>query len=631
MSLLGFPSGRWPVGASLLAALTMSAVAAFSLKNLVIDGGIYDLLNPDDPVSAEFNSLARVTPGLEELIVVCEPESGLRNSDLESLAALPDVDAHTRTYVRPGLSSVYAFSLETDPANWRQSQPILESVGEELARAGADCGLTGTPAVVYEIQNELNGDLLHALLIAIVLVVCLFAFIYRIAWLAIIMLVPVFLGIAWGLAAYVHVRGELTLLAATVPTLLVGIGIDHCIHLIQSTRYHLDHDGLSRDAAILTAWRNLLRPISVATLTTAAAFGSLTVAQLRGLADLGWAGMFVTIGVYLSCLTLVPVALKFSARSWLERHTVLAPGLRRLAGAIAGHRRQILLVTGIALCIAAALAPNLHFLDDNRKLQTADLPSLLLQDRVALEHELSASPILIRFVDEMDAIELQADPERPASIASLPSVRELPGLVQVHTVENAFVMKHYNDAIADIDTWIERLGLGDYSVNGAPRLNARIDEVIKTDVATVPTVAVFAVLAVLVIGTRSFVRPVLVLLPLVAALLWLGAGMSVAGVAASLVTVAALPLVIGIGVDGGVHMIAARHRHDGDINRMYADTGVAVLVTILTSMLAFAAFVFVRSPAMVQFGSQVAFALCGILLATLVVLPLLLGAREQDA
>ena len=37
------------------------------------------------------------------------------------------------------------------------------------------------------------------------------------------------LGIAWGLAAYSLIRTDLTLLAATVPTLLIGIGIDHSV------------------------------------------------------------------------------------------------------------------------------------------------------------------------------------------------------------------------------------------------------------------------------------------------------------------------------------------------------------------------------------------------------------------
>ena len=615
---------RWPVRWSILLGLLLSAVAAMSLKDIVIDGGIYDLLTPDDPVAKEFNEFARVTPGLEELIVVCEPDSGLRNTTLESLADHPLIEEHTRTYLRPGMSSVYAFSLVTDPADWQESGPVIRDLRHSLAEIGADCGLTGTPAVVYETQSELNSDLSKALAIAVVLVIVLFAYVYRIGWLAILMLVPVFLGIGWGLAAYVVVRGEVTLLAATVPTLLVGIGIDHCIHLIQSTRFHLQHSDETRDEAIMSSWRQLFRPITVATLTTTAAFAALTTAELKGLADLGWAGVFVTLGVYVSCLLLVPAVLSVCRMDWLTRHSVLVSRLEWLAPAILRHKTAILVATGIAIVGSGMLATDLRFLDDNRKLQTSDLEALVLQDRIADEHELSASPLLLRFASEMDAIELQAEIDRPAEIVSLVAVADVPGLLQVHTAENPFVSRNYKPAVAALEQWIADLEFGDYSISGAPRLNARVDEVIHIDVANVPYVAIGLVLVVLVIGTRSLLRPAAVLLPLAAAMLWLVGLMASLDIAASLVTVAALPLIIGIGVDGGVHMLAAWKRYDADINRVYADTGLAILVTILTSLLAFTAFVFVRSPAMVQFGSQVATALLGILVGTLVVLPLLL-------
>jgi predicted RND superfamily exporter protein len=48
-----------------------------------------------------------------------------------------------------------------------------------------------------------------------------------------------------------------------------------------------------------------------------------------------------------------------------------------------------------------------------------------------------------------------------------------------------------------------------------------------------------------------------------------------------------------------------------------------VVITVLTSVTAFAAFIASRSPSLVYFGSQAAFALIGCLVVTLVVLPYL--------
>ena len=94
-----------------------------------------------------------------------------------------------------------------------------------------------------------------------------------------------------------------------MPTLLIGVGIDHCIHLIQSCRYSIGKDGLTRDEAVLASWQRLMGPITLASLTTAVTFLALAAAGLKGLADLGWAGTFVTLGVYTACMSLLPTIL----------------------------------------------------------------------------------------------------------------------------------------------------------------------------------------------------------------------------------------------------------------------------------------------------------------------------------
>ena len=626
------PLRRWPNLPALLLALGLSTLAGFILKDFAVTGGVYDMLSPDDPVARQFNEIARTTPELEQLIVVCEPGPGLTNTSLDELTAHALVKAHTSSLVQPSRSSVYAFALMVDPTDWRETAPIIHDFQGLLAEVDGECGLTGTPAILFEAQTRFNTDLRQALLIAIILVTLLFARVYRIGWLALLMLLPVFAGIAWGLAAYVLVRGAATLLAATVPTLLIGIGIDHCIHLIQSTRFHLQHTGLDRQQAILRAWWQLLRPITVATLTTASAFLALTTAELRGLADLGWAGAFVTIGVYLSCLLLVPVLLSICPQRWLAGRSTLQSGLGWLAIAIKNHKQRILLLTAALLIGGVVLSAQLEFLDDNRKLQSQTMHSMYLQQRIADEHELSASPILLQFDSPLDAIELQAEVDRPEGISALIAVTDVPGLLQVHTMKNPFAADGYQHSTTSLAHWIDELGLGSYRFSGAPALNVRIDEIVKDDVTRVPLVAVAAVLLVLVIGTRSAVRPILVLLPLLLALLSLGGLMALLNVPLSLVTVAALPLIVGIGVDGGVHILAAWRRHNAHIEHVFADTGIAILVTILTSTLAFIAFVFADSPAMVQFGAQVSTAMLGVAFGTLMVLPLLLRCRiDRDA
>lgn len=609
--------------------IVLTVLAALQLDELELNGDLYGLLGDDDPAVMTFRDLAALTTGLEELLVVCEPDQYMPRLVVEKVTALKEIRANTRTYIQPGKSSLYAFSLRGDPADYRDAGVVYDRVGAILAAMGTGCGMAGTPAFIVETHERLNTDLLKALAIAVVLVTLMFAFVYRIGWLALAMLLPVGVGIVWGLAAYSLIRSELTLFAAAVPTLLIGIGVDHCIHMIQACRYSIEHDGLTRDAAVMSAWRRLLRPITVASLTTVATFCALAAAQLQGFADLGLSGAFVSTGVYLSCVGLLPAILLKVPQRWLAGKAAFAAPLRRLAPWVMRFRGPIAAVAITVTVLAAFGAGNLEVMSDIRKLEGDGLQARVLQNRIADEYGLSASPILVNFDDVMHGIEFMADDERPESIASLIEVPDVPGLIQVHTTENPFIRGNFETVIWDLERQIDRLQLDGWQLSGAPVLNARIDALLYADIRFVLPLAAGLILLILAIGTRSGSLPFIVLLPLVLSLIWLSGTMSFSGVAASVVTAAIIPMVLGIGVDGGVHLLASWRRHDGDFGAVFAETGLAVVVTIATSIAAFGAFVVAKSPSLAQFGAQAAIALLGCLLATLLLLPIILRHRRS--
>ena len=619
---------HWPTVPVVVAGILLTLLAAAQLDGLQLNGDLYGLLGDDDPSVMTFRDLAKVTTGVEELLVVCDPDQHLPRDDIKRIESLPEIRAHTRTYIHPGKSSLYAFSLAGDPADYRDAGIVIRKVAPILSAAAPTCGMAGTPAYIVETHDKLNRDLLTALAVAIALVTLLFAFVYRIGWLALAMLIPVGLGIQWGLAAYSLVRPELTLFAAAVPTLLIGIGIDHCIHMIQACRYSIVRDGLSRDAAVLSAWWRLLRPITVASLTTIATFFALTLSELRGFADLGLAGAFVSSGVYIACITLLPAVLLSVPERWLSGEATFEMPLRSLALWIEKSGRSIAVAAIAVTAVATYAAGNLEVLSDIRRLEGDDIQSRILQTRIAEEYGLTASPILIRFDERDDAIEFMADIDRPESVASLFEVPDVEGLVQVHPVANPFIRGNFEAVTWDLERQIERLELGAWVLSGAPALNARIDELLFADIRFVLPLAAGLILLVLAFGMRSVGLPFVVLLPLVLSLIWLAGAMSLAGVPASVVTVAIVPLVLGIGVDGGVHLSAAWRRHDGDLTAVFAETGLAIVVTIATSIAAFGAFVVATSPSLVQFGAQAAGALLGCLIVTLWLLPVILRHRR---
>ena len=618
---------RWPSFFVLVVGTVFTLLASIHLDKLEVNGDLYGLLGDEDPTVATFRELSEVTTGLEELLVICEADRYLPELAIEKIVALTEVVANTRTYTQPGKSSLYAFSLTGDPADFRQAGVAIDRVGALLVVMAPACGMAGTPAYIVETHDRLDADLLKALCVAVVLVTLLFAFIYRIGWLALLMLLPVGIGIAWGLAAYSLMRQELTLLAAAIPTLLIGIGIDHCIHMIQACRYAMKTEGLPHVAAVISAWRRVVVPISVASVTTIVMFCALATADLRGFADLGMAGALVSAGVYLACISLLPVMLFACPERWLANKTAIGLPMQRLAPWIGRSGKLIASVAIVITLVAAVSASKLEYLNDIRQLEGSDLQSRLLQERIADEYELTASPIIVHFDDQEDAAEFMADDERPASIASLVDVPDVPGLVHIHPANNPFLRDNYQNVIRDIERQVERLGVGEWQISGAPAMNARIDELLYADLSFVLPLVAGLILLTLAIGLRSISLPFIVLLPLVLSLIWMTGSMAALGVAASVVTAAIIPMVLGIGVDGGVHLVASWRRRSGDLGAVFAETGLAIAVTITTSITAFGAFIVAKSPSLLQFGAQAAGALFGCLIVTLLIVPAILQQR----
>lgn len=618
---------RWPTFSVVAVGTILTLLALLQVQKLELNGDLYGLLGEDDPTVETFREIAALTTGLEELLVICETDQYLPRLAIDKLVALDEIGANTRSYTQPGKSSLYAFSLNGDPADYREAGVAVDRVSAVLVAMAPRCGMGGTPAYIVETHDRLDSDLLTALCVALVLVTLLFAFVYRIGWLAVFMLLPVGVGIGWGLAVYSMLRPELTLLAAAIPTLLIGIGIDHCIHMIQACRYAMKTEGLTRDAAVLSAWRRVIAPISVASATTIATFCALAMADMRGFADLGMAGALVSGGVYLACIALLPVVLLACPEEWLANRTAIGLSMQKLAPLIS-RRGKLIAVAAVLLTLVAALgASELRYLGDIRQLEGNDLQSRILQTRIANEYGLSASPIIVSFADGEDAIEFMADDRRPASIARLVDVPDVAGLVHVHTTTNPFIRGNYQTVVHDIEQQIRRLGLGEWQLSGAPAMNAQIDKLLYGDILFVLPLAAGLILLVLAIGLRSVSLPFVVLLPLVLSLIWMAGAMAVMGVPVSVVTVAIVPMVLGIGVDGGVHFVASWQRHHGNLGAVFAETGLAVVVTVATSIAAFGAFLVAASPSLLQFGAQAAGALFGCLLVTLWILPTILQHR----
>lgn len=148
------------------------------------------------------------------------------------------------------------------------------------------------------------------------------------------------------------IAGEVNLFALLFSAVLIGIGIDFCIHIAGSYAHHTDPSARTAVEALSNALRRPGRGIVFGALTTSAAFFALTASEYRGLAQIGaltGSGILILLG---ASLTVFPFLLSRFGPGGSP--PPLLRVLRRAFGSIAEHPRLVLLAW--LACGAAAAA-----------------------------------------------------------------------------------------------------------------------------------------------------------------------------------------------------------------------------------------------------------------------------------
>jgi uncharacterized protein len=120
------------------------------------------------------------------------------------------------------------------------------------------------------------------------------------------------------------------------------------------------------------------------------------------------------------------------------------------------------------------------------------------------------------------------------------------------------------------------------------------------------------------------------MVPLALGMFWMVGFMNIFGMQLSIMNVMGLPMIVGIGIDDGVHIIHRwKSEGPGKIRTIFASTGKAIFLTTLTTMFAFGSLMFSEFPGWIQFGSALALGVGTCFLTTVVILPGILGWIEK--
>jgi hypothetical protein len=218
----------------------------------------------------------------------------------------------------------------------------------------------------------------------------------------------------------------------------------------------------------------------------------------------------------------------------------------------------------------------------------------------------------------------QQDDTHPLTVADLPPplYHRFVGvhgkyLIQVYPKEDVWqrpAQKAFVDQLRTVD--------GD--VTGTPVQLYEYETLLKDSYVQAGWYSLGAIALLVLIHFRSVLAMILALIPVALGTLWLAGLMGVGGVPVNLANIMTLPLVIGIGVTNGIHILN-RYAEEGTPGILSRSTGKAVLVSGLTAIAGFGSLILAQHRGIRSLGIIMATGIAMCMIAGLTFLPALLN------
>ncbi|HDJ22281.1 MAG TPA: multidrug RND transporter [Candidatus Aminicenantes bacterium] len=165
---------------------------------------------------------------------------------------------------------------------------------------------------------------------------------------------------------------------------------------------------------------------------------------------------------------------------------------------------------------------------------------------------------------------------------------------------------------------------------GMPVVFRALIKIIGRDGRNAVLLTLVIVFLLLLVDYRNAGHALIAMIPLALGIFWMVGLMHLVGMKLSIMNVMGLPMIVGIGVDYGVHIIHRwRHEGRGKIRIVYSSTGKAILLTSLTTMLAFGSLVFSIWRGFGQLGGALFLGVGACFLTSVIILPGIIGIIER--
>lgn len=651
-----------------LAAAALAGIFALGLAALRLETRTsnLDLIAPDLPPVAAFRAFADEFGSPNLLVVALEGQDpaalqravdelgpALREAPgvravfhrlpLPPGLPLPGIDPY---FAAEGRHLFYIFVQPDDPYSSASTiAPFVDGVRRRLAAAGLaargiQAGLTGTPAYALDDRDIIQRDLAVLSSLSLLAICILFAVGFHSVRRPLLAAAAVLLSVALTFGFAALAPGHLTLLSAFFASILFGQGIDSGIHLIGRVE-ELVAAGRSEKEAIPEAVAVLAPGIATSTLTTGGALGSLVFCGFRGFGELGFLAAASLALCLLTMLTVLPALLVL-----LDRPGAAAPPMeeQRLGRWLFRLQGKATAAALLLFTVAAGWLGGPAYDTDYLNLQPAGSETVRLERQMVQSSRFSPQFAVFRAGSRQEAVDLVARLRARPEVGEVRSALDLEPLAALSGKTLAQLQEGLPTMVSDQGGWAvfaypreniwepgpqraftQAMLAIDPRATGLPILGQFMIERSLRAFRIAALLGGALVLLLIYLDFRDWRLTTLSALPTAATAVALPFLMRAAGLSFNPLDMMALPIVLGVAVDEGVHLVHRFREEGGDLARTLAGAGRSVILTASTTILGFAFLIFTEHRGLSSFAAAVTLGVAAALVYSLLLLPPLLA------
>ncbi|MFQ5988922.1 MAG: MMPL family transporter [Candidatus Methylomirabilales bacterium] len=283
---------------------------------------------------------------------------------------------------------------------------------------GIEAGVTGSDALASDEMGTARRDATLATILAIVGVTVLFLVFWRNVLTPLRALLSLAVGVCWTLGFISVSVGFLNILSAMFIPILIGLGIDYNVHLLE--RFAEERvAGHDPGEALENTFRRAGVTTATGAMTTVVAFYSLLLTDFKGLVELG----FITGSGLLLCLgaafTVLPALLVLQEGRTQTRIVTRSTGFLKVLERWSHRPRVVIVVAGLLAAISLPALGNIQLDFNLLELQAYGMESVDWEHRLLAEGGTSTwyGIVLAQSPDEVEA--------KTASLEALPTVDQV--------------------------------------------------------------------------------------------------------------------------------------------------------------------------------------------------------------